>query len=235
MAPNDHSDLPIFRREIKIYGRLRFDSMAELLALIAYPNAQEKRELFAKAIRADAVATTLGGDPDWDPGISAVSYTQLPGEDLGRALSVGLRTIDDRLVAAKQVMPWAKKSLANLTGKDPPLSGGQRLSKDAVFAIISEEQGEKGERTQRKIWAASLPVIHLSAALRATCEQRLSEQPGASGYTLGMFIDASPVEFVRHAAEIRSLLLNLKPSENSRGPNSVPNFCAAGLINVIAV
>lgn len=230
------ADGPLNLRRIAVSDRPGFAANADLLSLLAYPNpdSEEERQKFGKSVRNFKVSSALKADPDWDPQIALHSHTELPGENLNKALLAGCRVVDDRLNAAKQVIPWIAYSEGLLFGRKLKPQDAPRLSRDHISSTIADQELERGVKTQGKIWKESLPVIHLSAAVFVECERLLSPPRNIpAAFQLATYLDIPSSKIITAAVYYRRMLLQLEQSENMRGPNAIPRFPEDVLLDLV--
>jgi hypothetical protein len=151
---------------IPIHGRHPYDVTADVISLIAYPNLEKKKLVFACAMLEAFVHFHRAKDATWATSLPIARYTPPQHVDLSSALAKGSRKITDRLAAGKAGMAFYEAACWERSGRRVNLAGDP-FSKQAVLATIAAETGEKKLRSQETIWAESLPVIHLSVALVA--------------------------------------------------------------------
>ena len=94
--------------------------------------------------------------------IHAFRKEKLIGKDLVKLQ----RRLQGRMAAARMAMAYLKEVA---TGKPPKLPHGiKRLSLNQLSEMVLEDTRETmAENVEERVWRASLPVIHLAAAMAA--------------------------------------------------------------------
>jgi hypothetical protein len=157
---------------------------AALFALLAFPSAtDEKREEIAASLCASHLRAMFeeSGDPNE---LVKTKYAFREVQKIKRDLKTIDRRVRDRMVAAKVAIAF----LQGAVGHRPNLpSSVKRLSLNQLAEWVMEEADQSDSQNfETRVWRASLPVIHLAAAVAVAINDR--ERRGEKGASYGNLI-----------------------------------------------
>src|SRR5581483_5312453 len=147
-----------------------FECGAALLALLAFPSATDaERTEIAASLCASHLRAVFkeSGNPD---DLVKAKYAFRDEQLIKKDLKTIDRLVRDRLVAAEVVIPFLQKA----EGHSPRLpSGIKRLSINQLSEfLMGRAEQSIPENFKSRVWAPSLPVIHLAAAVAVAINDR---------------------------------------------------------------
>jgi hypothetical protein len=100
---------------------------------------------------------------DWTPITVKPPYVFRDPKDIDSDVRFVEKRLGERMVAGRMAIPFLRRAES---GAAPPLPPGiKRLSLKQMAAFVSEDAGQaESNNVEKRIWAASRPVIHLAAA-----------------------------------------------------------------------
>jgi hypothetical protein len=190
----------------------QFEAGAIILALTACPDLEQDQGRKLADLQASLCALFLRGihaaNPQdaYRPQLMKPAYAFRDERQIERDWKNFKRRIDDRMIAARMVIPFLQEAFTN---RMPDLKGiqGRGLSLNRVATLVSGTERVTGpENIETRIWRPSRSVIHLAAAI----ELLGKELKRTRGYELTVFdimLHRSIIEWiVLSAAEIESLI-----------------------------
>ncbi len=157
-----------------------YESGAILFAYLAFPGPNEEKERTHAMITLCSTALHMMAEKDpasvWVPQLIKPGYLLFPEQSVDRVLRTFGRRLRDRLIAALMAFPLLKEAETGRASEMPP--GVTRLSVAQLATYAAEFSAEESPvNVQSRVWAPSLPVIHLAmATVDAT---RLGREAGA--------------------------------------------------------
>jgi hypothetical protein len=201
--------MPSPRELVLDAGRLPlFECGAALLALLAFPSATdtERTEIEASLCARHLRATFKeSGNPDE---LVKAKYAFRDEELIKTDLKVLDRLVRDRMVAAEVAIPFLQKAV----GHPPRLpSGVKRLSINQLSEyLMGRAEQSIPENFKSRVWAPSVPVIHIAAAVAVAINER--ERRGEMKTSYGNIIADSDLLFdvLTNAIEFENIIKNNK-------------------------
>ena len=188
-----------------------YESGATLFAFLAFPGADEaiERGEAHVALCSLALHAMAHRDPAsiWVPQLVKPGYLMFPKRNVDRVLRTFDRRFQDRMVAAAMAMPLLQEAE---TGRVAP-DGTAHLSISQLASSVLELSGEESPvNVQSRIWALSLPVVHLAVATADVISQ--AQKGGAQGLDVQILCcDPHFVRSVVQKAERYEALFALAP------------------------
>lgn len=193
---------------------------AAVLALVAHPDDKdsETRSELEAALCREAIYAHALADAGWAQKHQNIKPAYLmidPKKGDQLLLDVNNR-LRDRLQAARWFRPFLH--LAE-HGVAPPLPEGvKRLNKSQIIEYTSADSTVKNtDNFRKRIVEPSLPIIHLASALEFIIHHLEKIGFEKITYRHVLFHPEAPIELVRHAERIESVLPNLE------GTLKIPN------------
>lgn len=185
-----------------------FECGAALLALLAFPSATDAgRAEIAASLCASHLRASFeeGGDPNAPV---KAKYAFRDNKAIKRDLKPLRRLVRDRMAAARVAIAFLKRAEGHRF-KLP--AGVKRLSVNQLSELVMEDTNQSSpENFETRVWRASLPVIHLAAAVAVAINDRERMGQKKTGY--GNLI--ADVEFLfkvlTYTKEFESIIKNNK-------------------------
>jgi hypothetical protein len=173
-------------------GRLEpFEIGARLLALVAYPAAEELdgRKEAAEALCAETIRATCAEYPENAPQWREAypTYSAIDDRETRRRLRTFPRRLNHRMLAARMSLGFLEQGL---TGESPRLPDGmQRLSLNELSKLVMVQTHQShAENIEHRIWRATRPVIHIASAM-----QVIARASGSISNDIGYPLDDFPL------------------------------------------
>lgn len=191
-----------------------YESGAVLFAFLAFPGTDEGIERGEAQVALCSLALHAMAQKDpasiWVPQLIKPGHLMFPKRNLDRIMRTFDRRLQDRLVAAAIAIPLLQEAEAGTAAFAAP-EGVTRLSISqlANSALKLSNEGSP-VNVQSRVWAPSLPVIHLAIATAVAISQ--AQRSGAEGLDVHVLC-CSPnfVRFVVQEAERYEALFALAP------------------------
>ncbi len=191
-----------------------FECGSALLALLAFPSLpDEERAEIAASLCASHLRAMFedSGDPNE---LVKAKYAFRDVQTIGRDLKTIDRRVRDRMVAAKVAIAFLQGAL----GHRPNLpSSVKRVSLNQLAELVMKEADQSdSENFETRVWRASLPVIHLAAAVAVAINDR--ERMGEKGASYGNLIADGEFMFnvLTYTKEYEIIIKNSKLPINAK-------------------
>lgn len=185
---------------------------AAVLALIAHPDDKdsETRSTLEAVLCQEAIYAHALADAGWAARRQNIkpAYLMIDPKKGDQLLLDVHNLLRDRLQAAR----WFRPFLHMAESGEPPTlpKGVKRLNKSQVIAYVSEGSPvENIDNFRKRIVEPSLPIIHLASALEFIIHHLELIGLKKINYLDVLLHPEAPIELVRHAERIESVLPNL--------------------------
>ena len=181
-----------------------FEEGARLVTLIAYPGERDADALqggLHQSLCSMVLRARFDSDPEWasSPQLIMPIYAFRDERLIARDLKPLKRRIRDRMVAGKMAIALLKEAQ---TGKLPELPKRiSRMTLNQLSEMVLPDSGQADpEKVEARIWRASIPVIHLCAAVQMAISE--AKRIGLVNFNIGAFIQSRAlIEWVVESAE----------------------------------
>jgi hypothetical protein len=208
------------------------ESMASVLAVLAYPEAGRERIGFERALIFQTVRNTARDRPAWGEQVLIPGSVLCAPEEIDAVVGRGLTTITNQRAVAAQI---GLGLLAPLTGKKPTVQG-KPFTINAMISAMTEtlanaRDGEfKGisKSTLEANWKNGKPVVHIAIAFRTLLN---TLRPELRSFSSLLDMDDGAERLIHLADCARNALLSL--SDGRAGPTVVPQTRSFGMIQLV--
>jgi hypothetical protein len=184
-----------------------YECGALLLTVLVCPEDVEKSrssEIF-RSLCGHALWLRYQVEPDdWTPVTVKPQYVFRDRKIVERDLAIVVKRLGERMVAGRMAIAFFQRSLLGEAAQLPKEIKRLSVNQMAEFVLEDAGQADVGN-LKRRVWAPSLPVIHLAAAA-AIAAQRLLKAREMSVLERFLFDPAHVAGIVRHAEDLEAMI-----------------------------